>query len=83
MVKLTENKITVLDFVISILSQYEKEIDKQLDKLKKITERLEKSSGERPYGKTVQRPPNLPETRTTKRKINRKQPQNSNRHLNR
>ena len=50
-VKLTENKITVLDFVISVLSQYEKEMNEQLNKLKKITERLEKKSIEVAHGK--------------------------------
>ena len=38
---MTEDKITILEFIISVLSQYEKEIDRHLDKLEKITTKLE------------------------------------------
>jgi len=71
-VKLTENKITVLDFVISVLSQYEKEMNEQLDKLKKITERLEKKSIEVAHEKADLQNPHPQERRVTERKENLK-----------
>ena len=60
---MTENKITVLDFVISVLSQYEKEMNEQLNKLKKITERLEKKSIEVAHGKADLQNPHPQERR--------------------
>ena len=69
---MTENKITVLDFVISVLSQYEKEMNEQLNKLKKITERLEKKSIEATHGKADLQNSHPQERRVTERKENLK-----------